>query len=313
MSVKHVGIAALVAISAILPGCRREQADNRLVDVARRQKEQEADIKQVSKKVGNIMMGIDEIRSSLLGRDGSAGEVAAVLAAPERLVDFRKTPDYRKMAAALSAIQQQLEMTQTDVAQARETMRKELEQEREWERRREEEVRHHRQMFDSMKDPQVVTHALDALVRDFGQQIDDPARRQQFHDAVNYLKWLNSQNLSTQELRDALAQHLNDRLANGQDEESRRWAQRQIDSVSSLPNDLQSQASAQEVLDRVRHFENLDLLRQMKETHGIPTDVFEQAGLPTVFPRFKALDGGGVQMEMQSSFQGSIGGMQTSP
>jgi len=215
---KRLGIVA-AAILLILVGCAKEESDKRLIDIAVKVEKQRANVDRIATTLQSIERKLETSQESGKKSAPTSGAAEAAEAAPQE-VDFRETPEYGKMVEALSAIQQQLGLMQTDFAETK----KEIQRER-W--------RDPDRQWKALNDPNEMTTRLDALVENFAQQVDDPVKRQQFEADVEQLRQINSDSLSTQELSQWLDSILNERLNSAQDEEARKWIESQLSNLAS--------------------------------------------------------------------------------
>ena len=197
MLLKRLGFAVLAATLLITVGCERGESDKRLIDIAVKVEKQGARVDQIGTRMEGIEASLAEIRASLQRAEPAVrGETQAV--------DFRDTPEYKQMAAALSAVEQQLNITQSGLAETQEEFEKEQEVAKK--------KAAQKKPFGGVNDPQKLTEKLDSLAQSFALGVNDPVRRQELEAEVEQLKRDLSDNLSAHELYEPLVSDLTERL-----------------------------------------------------------------------------------------------------
>ncbi len=268
-----VVMVSTIAGLLILCGCQKQEPDNRLVEVAVKQDKQKDDIGKMAERVQGFERRVGGIEESV-------GKVAAAAGAPQaakteettatepKVVEFKDAPEYKQIMAQLSAVQQQLTATEQELAQRRQEAATQQEQDR---------LRDPGAAWQAVTNPQEMTRRLDLLAQNFGQGIQDTARRQQFEADVLQLKRGMLENLSPQQLYQRATADLTQRLNQEQDQRAREFVQRQLQELQSASGeDLQGR------LDRYSRFQNFRQLRDLQQKYDIPRDAFSNAGLPAV-------------------------------
>jgi hypothetical protein len=260
MLLKRFGTVALATLLIVLIGCGKEGSDKRLIDIAVKVKRQERELNRLAKKMEQMDHALNEIQVSLREVAAASGEDEPARGDQTRVADFRETPEYKRMAAALSAIQQRLNLAESDPTQMKEAMADALELA--------DQRKADRQFYKRLSgtfDPQQMTEILDSYVKKYGQDIEDPARWKEFHGDVEQLRRINSDGMVGNQLYEWLVSDLTQRLNTAKDLRFRGWLRRQL-------ADLQS-ASAEEldgVLERRRYLHNFLQLRDFGERYQIP-------------------------------------------
>ncbi len=265
-----VGITALVLI---LVGCEKESFDQRLVDIAVNQGDQEDDIGLLARRVEGIDRRLQVIQQSLDKITPPSGAPETPKATEEQttelpVVEFKDAPEYKQIVALLSGVQQQLNLTQSNLVETQENIANQEERDQ---------MRDPRQAMTVISNPQQLSERLDSLVRNFGQAIEDPVRRQEFEAEVHQFRRSLSENPSTRELYQQTMDELTQRLNNEQNDRAREWIEREIRSLES--------ATGEELagrLERQTRFQNLRQLRDLTRKYDIPRDALTDAGLPAM-------------------------------
>jgi uncharacterized phage infection (PIP) family protein YhgE len=302
MRTKRLGTPVIAAVLLILFGCRNEGSDERLIDLAVKVNKQEDKLDQMARRIEGIERRLDEILAATGKGSVVSDQSRALRTGQQQAVDFRKTPEYEQILAALAAVQQQLSTTQNKLAEAKEGFQQDG---------RPNPVPLVDISFAATRDPQEFAKRLDSLVENFAHRIDDPTRRQEFVSAVEYLKHINADGLSTQELYERLVASLRERLSTQEDEGTRSWIGQQLKQVESA-----SAEELQGVLERVRGSENLAMLGEIRKEYDIPSEAMQQAGLPPANSVFRVLqsgDGGIANIAIISSSETTSPGDKAAP
>jgi hypothetical protein len=266
-------IVAVVAAMLLLLGCQKEESDDRLIEVAVKQDKHKADIDKLSERIAGFEKRLVRIQQSLEKLPQPTGSPEPATTAEEestepKVVAFKDTPEYGDIAVKLSAIQQQLTLTQSGLAETKDDMAREQELER---------LRDPAESWRVMNDPQEMNRRLALLSQNFAQKIEDPAKRQQFEVDVEQLKRSFSERPSTQELYQQTIADLTERLNNEQNERAREFVQNEIRSLET--------ASAEELegrLERYSRFGTMRQLRDLQSKYDIPRETYGDAGLPSM-------------------------------
>jgi hypothetical protein len=244
-------VVGMVVGLLILSGCKKETSDERLVGISVSQKKQEQRIERLENTLTEIKQSLDKIGAatgSPAPAEGKEGQVA----------DFRETPEYGQIMAALSALQQaQQEMAQRVPAQQGGPAQ-------DWRR---------------MNDPQEMDKSLGLLAQNFAPKIADPVKRQQFEADVAQLRANLSKTRTTQELYQQLTASLTERLNNEQDERARQFLEMQLATLET--------GSAEELEARLQRYQRTETTRQLRElqqTYNIPRQTLRDAGIPAMGP-----------------------------
>ncbi len=257
----------------ILFGCGENGSDRRLVDIAVKVQDHQRQLDRIARTMEGIENKLDDILAKAEKGPAVSGPAEPARTPAPQVVDFRNTPEYGQIVATLSAIQQQLNLTQSDLAETKEGLVN---------RRDKTDTMGPpglRQPFRMGQNPQETQKTLDALVEKFAAQIDDPIRRAEFEADVEQLKQINADGRSVQQVSDLLVADLKQRLDNASDDSTRKWLERQLSELTSPSgNDLDA------AVERVRNLENLMRLSQMRDKYGIPSSVMAESGLPVVKP-----------------------------
>ncbi len=257
MKCLRVGLAAAGVLA--LSGCRNEDLDSRLLDIALRQEKQEREIGRIARKVEGIERTINEIHS--LAQKGSSGSGEGAPA-----VDFRSTAEYEKMAAAISAIQQQSNITRSEVAQTKEALEKQPEL-----------PMHGLPMVSTLGNRGELSDKLDSIVQKFAETVGDPSLRQSLTADVEQLKVELSDERPAGESYQQLVADLTQKVESEKNEELREWGETCLKALESASEDNLARRF-QEATD----FQNALRLRDLVNSHNIPQDVLRDLGLDTL-------------------------------
>jgi hypothetical protein len=236
-----------------------------LVDITVKQEKHGDEIGKIDTKIDGVSKRLAQVEESLQKVTPPAGAPEPTKSTEPRVVEFKETPEYERIAAQLSALQQQLTTVGSNLTVTQEMIAKQEELAR---------LRDPGQAWRAMNDPQELAKRLDILSRNFSQKIEDPLLRQQFEADVEAYKQKISAKLSPQELQQQALQELTDRAAAAQDDRARERVQREIDSLNS--------ASGEELegrLDRYQRFQSLNQVRQLAEKYSIPRETLTDSGI----------------------------------
>ena len=266
--------AALWVIGALLllVGCGKESSDSRLIEVGVKQDEHKGDIDRLSRRIEGFDKRLVQIQESLKRLPEPTGSPQPTTAAEEstepKVVEFKDTPEYARIVAQLSAVQQQLALTQSRLTESQDEVAAE-------EQRRQ--LQDPAQAFQAMSDPQEINRRLSLLGQNFAGKIQDPVKRQQFEVDVEQLKRKLSEKPSAQELYQRVSSSLTERLNTEQNERAKEFIQRQIEELQTASGeDLQGR------LERYQRFEISRDLRNLQSTYEIPRETYTEIGLPSM-------------------------------
>jgi hypothetical protein len=267
--------AALWVIAALLlfVGCREQSSDSRLIDVGVKQDEHKGDIDRLSRRIEGFDKRLARIQESLKQLPEPTGSpepatTAAQESTEPKVVEFKDTPEYAQIVAQLSAVQQQLALTQSRLTESQDEVAAE-------EQRRQ--LQDPAQAFQAMNDPQEMNRRLSLLGQNFAGKIQDPVKRQQFEVDIEQLKRKLSETPSTQELYQRVTASLTERLNTEQNDRAKEFIQRQIQELQTASGeDLQGR------LDRYQRFETFRELRDLQSNYDIPRETLTEAGLPSM-------------------------------
>jgi len=265
--------AALTAIA----GCQKDESDNRLIDLSVQVNKHEEKVGQIERRLEGIERRLDElVRAGPNGRLLS-GNVRAATPGDVQTGDFRETPEYEQMLAAIAAIQQQVNAAQSELSEANGGPNRRLAAPP---------LSAIQSPFAVAGNPKELTEKLNKLVDSFGARIEDPQRRQEFLMDIEQLRQLNAEGLSSQQLYDQMVAALKERWNREESEGSRKWIERQL-------NDLESSTpeSLNETLDHMRGMENLVRLGELRKKYNVPSEAMKEAGLPAATTHFTMMDG----------------------
>jgi len=284
MSTKRFGSLVVAAGFLALAGCGKEQSDKRLIDIAVRQKKQQEEVARLVARIEGIEQRLDEALRGAATQPSAPGSTGSAKAAEHRALDFRHTPEYGRIVAALSAIQRELNLAQNEPREPQGESPNALESGSETASFPPLDDR-----IEATRNPQEMRKRLSALAETFAQKITDPVRRQQFLADIEQLKQINAEGLTPEELRGALLATLPDRLSTEQNSGIRKWIEGQVAELESAsPEDLA------ENVERIRSTENVTRLGQIRERYEIPPATMEEAGFPGAemhFTVFEAASG----------------------
>lgn len=264
MLLKTLGIVLVGGALLLVVGCGKEESDNRLVNMATRQKKLEREVNRIAQKMKSVENELDRILALAENGPPSPGRTGGDKTAGPGITDLTESPEYKQLAAAVSAIQQRLNVTQSDLLDTKEDLEKE---------RREDPQR----QWKALEDPQETSKRLDTLAENFGLKIEDPIQRQEFLAEIEHLKWINQENLSAEELSGRLASTFRRWL-----EEPEAWNdawrstfEESLRTLESPPGDVLDRT-----VDGLRNSASIAGLRHIIKRHGIPREDLNEAGLP---------------------------------
>jgi hypothetical protein len=266
-------IASVAVLLLALLGCREDASDERVIEAAVKQDKHTGDIATLSTRIEGFENRLAGIEKSLQKVPEPTGSPEPAATAEEKnagpkVVEFKDTPEYGQIAADLSAIQQQLTLTEGSLGQTKDEMAREEEQRR---------LRDPAEAWRVMNDPQEMNRRLTLLAQNFVPTIQDPVKRQQFEADVEQLKRSLSEKPDTQQLYQQTVADLTARLNQEQDERARQFIQNQIQSLET--------ASADELqgrLERYNRFGTVRLLRDLQSKYDISRETYTNAGLPSM-------------------------------
>jgi hypothetical protein len=269
---KKCVIAALAA-AFLMAGCEEKKYDQEVVDIAIGQKKQDAEIGQIATKIEGVEKRLKELQASLekvprpSGSTEPSGTTEGVSEGP-REVEFKDAPEYKYIAARLASLQQELNLTQSGLAETRDGVT---------EQRDLQELRDPGQAMRAITDPEQLNRRLDLLAQNFGGTIADVSRRQQFHADLQQLRE-GLTNVSRQQQYENVLASLTERLNTEEaDSRAREWIDRQI-------KELQA-ASGEELDGRLERYQRTQTLRQVRDLaqeYDIPREVLQESGLPSM-------------------------------
>jgi len=277
-------IAVVCALLLGIIGCEEKKFDRRLVDIAIEHEKQGEEVKKLAGRVEGITGRLEQIEQSLGKISPPSGSTAAPTSAETKtsgpqVVEFKETPEYKQIVAMLSSIQQQVNQAQSSVAATRDDAARERERAR---------LRDPGEMMRAMNDPNQLSGRLDTLLQNFSPKIQDSALRRQFETDVLQFKRGLSAGQSTEELHQRVVAELTERLNNEQNERSREFMNRELQSLQS--------ASGEELagrLERYTRFQTFRQLRELSEKYNIPREVLTDVGLPAMGGDFGGRGGRG--------------------
>ena len=109
-------VAVVGATLSMLFGCQRERSGDRLAEIARRQGEQQKAITRIVGRIEGVEKTLYEIQRSVAPASGAPGKPDE-----KRAARFEDTPEYNKILTALSDIEEQLTVTQQELAKLEQT------------------------------------------------------------------------------------------------------------------------------------------------------------------------------------------------
>ncbi len=269
---KHT-IGAAILTMLLLLGCQEKGSDENLIEVAVEQEKQTGEIENLSQRVEGFDNRLVRIEQSLerlpeaMGAPDPAPTTEEETTEP-KVVAFKDTPEYGDIAAKLSAIQEQLSLTQSSLVGTQEDIAREQELER---------LRDPAEAQRIMNDPQEMNRRLTLLAQNFVPTIQDPVTRQQFEVDVEQLKRSLSERPTTQQLYQQTVADLTERLNNEQNERAREFIQRQIESLET--------ATSEELEGRLERYSRFGTMRQLRDfqaKYDIPREVYTNSGLPSM-------------------------------
>ncbi len=270
---KQYAIVGLAAFLLALVGCEEKTFDQRLVDITVKQGEHEDQISRIATRIEGVDRRLEEIQQTLEKIPPASGAPEPVKVVEEEatepeVVEFKDTPEYKQIVAQLSTIQQQLNLTRSGVEKAQQDAASERERAQ---------LRDPRQAMSAMTNPQEMNKRLDLLLQNFGQKIQDPQKRQQFEADLNRFRQSLSGSRSAQDLYAQIADDLNERLLNEENERSRERIQRELQSLESASGeDLEGR------LDRYQRMQTFRQIRDLTTTYNIPRETLQDSGLPAM-------------------------------
>jgi len=266
-------IIGIASFFLMLVGCEKDSSDEGLIEITVQQKTQRDDLKRIATRIDGVERRLEEIQQSIDKIPPASGTpepstVGEGQTDGPKVVEFKDTPEYGRMAAQLSAIQQRLTLTGGGLTETQQDIIREQEQAR---------LRDPAQAMRAMSDPQEMDRRLTTLAQNFVPTIQDPVKRQQFEADLQQLKRSLSENPSTQELYQRTVSNLTERLNNEQNERAREFIQRQVQSLET--------ASAEELEGRLERYSRFDTMRQLRDIqskYDIPRETYRDAGIPSM-------------------------------
>lgn len=277
MFTKRSYIFLIAAALLATAGCRNDEPDSRLIDLSVQVNKHEEKVQQVERRLEGIEARLDELVEALPNRRLPSADTGGPKRSDGKVADFRETPEYEQILAAIAAIQQQVNVAQSEVPEASGGGERTL---------ADPPLSDIHSPFAATGDPNELTEKLNKLVDGFGLHIEDPQRRQEFLVDIEQLKQLNAEGLSGQQLRDQLVAALKERWNREENEGSRKWIERQINELESAAPD-----NLDETLDRTRGMENLVRLGEIRKNYNIPSEAMKEVGLPAATTHFTMMDG----------------------
>jgi len=274
MLVKRVTVGLVAASFLVLFSCRREKANKRLIEIAVRLQKQQANVNRIAESVQGIEARLNEIEASLGRNAPFPGNAEPAQGDRTHIVDFRGTPEYRQIAAALGTIQQRLSLTESALSETK----GQLVKEREAERRGSPALRLN-ESWKAVSDPREMPERLDALIENVADHMGDPGRRQEFEADIEKIKSIYADNLTSQELRERLVSVLKQRLDSVQREGTRWLIGRQLRQLESPSGD-----ELPGLLMQMREDCSMEALAELREKYHINPGAIRDAGLPDVVP-----------------------------
>lgn len=270
--------SVLIAASLLATaGCRKDEPDSRLIDLSVQVNKHGEKVGQIERRLEGIERRLDELVRARTNAPPLSGRAATPEPSNGQAADFRETPEYEQILAAIAAIQQQVNAAQSELSEARGGPKKILPAPQ---------LSGLHNPFGATENPKELTEKLNKLVDTFGLSIEDPQRRQEFLMDVEQLRQLNADGLSSQQVSELLAASLKERWNREENEGSRRWIERQINELESTdPQNLDA------ALDRTRRLENLVRLGEIRRKYNIPSETMKEVGLPTATTHFTVMDG----------------------
>jgi hypothetical protein len=265
-----------VALMAIA-GCQRESSNSRLIDLSVQVRKHEEKVGQIERRLEGIEQRLDELVKAELNASPLSKNITTPKRSDGQAADFRETPEYEQILAAIAAIQQQVNVAQSELSDAKGGPNRRLAAPP---------LSAIQSPFAATENPKELTEKLNKLVDSFGLRIEDPQRRQEFLMDVEQLRQLNAEGLSSQQLYDQMVAALKERWNREENEGSRKWIERQLNDLeSSTPENLN------ETLDHTRGMENLVRLGEIRKKYSIPSEAMKEAGLPAATTHFTMMDG----------------------
>jgi hypothetical protein len=262
MLTKWLGNTLATASFLILLGCGEKGADQRLVEIVVKQAKQEKAMNRMASRMEGIERTLREIQESLRGNIAASVRTEPAEATKGRAVDFRNTPEYTQMAAALSAIQQRLNLAESAPLMTKEDRAEALELVQ-----RKEAVTQFNMELKSIYNPEAMRETLEIIVENHAQDIDAPVRRQEFDADIEQLRKINSDDTTQEELYDHLVSDLRQRLDASQDQRAREWLQRQLSELETASAD-----ELDRVLQQCRCLHNFLRIRELPGKYGYRDD-----------------------------------------
>ncbi len=270
MSINRFGSLVVAAFFILLVGCGKQQSDKRLIELAVNQQKQQEEVARLAARIEGIERKLDDALKAAAPQPSSPGSTESAKSAERKPVDFRQTPEYGRIVAALSAIQRELNLAQSQPREPRGESPNALESQRQAAPFPPLDDR-----IEATRNPEEMRKRLNSLAETFAQKITDPIQRQQFLADIEQLKQINTEGLTPEELRGALLGMLQGRLGTEENPSIRKWLELQVAHLQSAsPEDLGK------ATERIRGTENLTRLGQIRERYEIPPATMEEAGFP---------------------------------
>jgi hypothetical protein len=274
MLAKRLGVALVCGVLFLVFGCGQEEPDKQLVSMAIRQKKLEREVSRIATRMESVENELDRILALAEKGSPSSGRTGGDKTAGPAITDLKESPEYKQLAAAISAIQQRLNVAQSDLLETKNDLEKE---------RREDPQR----QWKALEDPQETSKRLDTLAENFGLKIEDPIQRQEFLAEIEHLKWINQENLSAEKLSGRLASTFRRWLEEPEawNDAWRRTFEESLPMLQSPPG-----GDLDRTVDALRNSASIAGLRHIIKRHGIPREELNEAGLPDTSQDLSAVE-----------------------
>jgi hypothetical protein len=257
MLLKRLVIAVTAGSLLVLVGCGKEESDKRLIEISVRQKKQQGDID----RIATMIEGIDK----RLGEIETRREDVSASSSP-RQVTFRETPEYDEIARTISGMQQQLYVTQDQLAETQESI----------EHQETEQFVDRAETWKAMGTPQELVQRLDILAEKFTASIGDPTLTEQFAADVERLKSMFSAPRTPQQERQ-MARIITTAASRmmSHDETSQQWLGEQVKALDEAADPREVDARVNVTLELWKAWE----VSQLAQRHSVPPEMMEECGL----------------------------------
>jgi len=255
-------------------GCGKKTPTDRLVRIEMNQKNLERQLRNLKEQIDSLRRGIAQLRETVQGYRTQPVVAAGIddtsdtdIILDESASSPAEKKLYKDLSLRIAKLQQQLDENRQTVEQ----LDGYLEEAQRSIARRPPPMR---EVWENMRNPEVINKNLDALASGYAEKIEDPNTRYEFEQDIERLKEM-TEKVNDSNLYDYVHNRLVEQIENTDDEQSRNRLSSMLESLSTT----EDEEELQQRLERYIVFDNMRQLREVAQKYNIPTNTLRDHGI----------------------------------